>query len=101
MGIKMALMIQDALLDAASKRIQEQNDKMKQVIEAAYELRHVKFGREYKKACHKFDKLYEELNNTDRLCKECKGRGLPTRKHSDLADKCEDCGGSGYEKENK
>lgn len=28
-------------------------------------------------------------------CPECKGDGLPTRKHSDLADKCEDCGGSG------
>lgn len=30
-------------------------------------------------------------------CKECKGSGKPTRKHSDLADKCEDCGGSGNE----
>jgi len=26
---------------------------------------------------------------------ECKGSGLPTRKHSDLADKCEDCKGTG------
>lgn len=28
-------------------------------------------------------------------CPECKGSGLPTRKHSDLADKCEDCNGRG------
>ncbi len=38
-----------------------ENKKFKEVIQAAYELRHVKFGREYKKACQKFDKLYEEL----------------------------------------
>lgn len=36
---------------------------VKEVIQAAYELRHVKFGREYKKACDKFDKLFAELEN--------------------------------------
>lgn len=38
-------------------------EKTKELIQAAYELRHVKFGREYKKACEKFDKLYAELEN--------------------------------------
>ena len=79
----------------------EEIEMLRAVVASAYELRHTKFGREYKKACVKFDKLYEELNKTDRPCLECKGTGLPTRKHSDLADKCEDCGGSGYVKENK
>lgn len=61
---------------------------LREVVNAAHELRHTKFGREYKKACVKFDKLYKELNKTDRPCQECKGNGLPTRKHSDLANKC-------------
>jgi len=28
-------------------------------------------------------------------CPECNGSGEPTRKHSDLATKCEDCNGTG------
>ena len=34
----------------------------------------------------------------EKECPECKGSGLPTRKHSDLADKCEDCNGTGKKK---
>lgn len=33
-----------------------------------------------------------------KLCKECRGSGLPTRKHSDLDTVCVDCGGTGEEK---
>jgi hypothetical protein len=87
--------------EVAMAALLEEIEMLRTVVASAYELRHIKFGREYKKACVKFDKLYEELNKTDRPCQECKGNGLPTRKHSDLADKCEDCSGTGYVKEKK
>lgn len=50
--------------------------------------------------CRAMGKVHEMADDALRSvdtapCPECKGTGEPTRKHSDLAKRCEDCGGSG------